>query len=127
MKRRIFIVWLLVVALSVPAKAEPIKWVDFSVPYESLKYAMDVDIATAEKEKHISWIEILAVSGCRTGGKCTLDAVKKAARDLEGDKAPEELLGNLYQYYPYYKEQISSIQKMEDIYRIAEGIRRDLK
>ncbi len=27
----------------------------------------------------------------------------------------------------YYKEQISSIQKMEDIYRIAEGIRRDLK
>ena len=27
----------------------------------------------------------------------------------------------------YYKEQISSIQKMEDIYRIAEGICRDLK
>ena len=109
MKRRIFIVWLLVVALSVPAKAEPIKWVDFSVPYESLKYAMDVDIAAAEKEKHISWIEILAVSGCRTGGKCTLEAVKKAARDLEGDKAPEELLGNLYQYYPYYKESFQAV------------------
>ena len=30
-------------------------------------------------------------------------------------------------YASYYKEQISSIQKMEDIYRIAEGIRRDLK
>ena len=27
----------------------------------------------------------------------------------------------------YYKEQISSIGKMEDIYRIAEGVRRDLK
>ena len=27
----------------------------------------------------------------------------------------------------YYKEQISSIQKMDDIYKIAEGIRRDLK
>ena len=27
----------------------------------------------------------------------------------------------------YYKEQISSIQSMEDIYRIADGIRRDLK
>ena len=27
----------------------------------------------------------------------------------------------------YYKEQISSISKMEDIYRIAEGIRKDLK
>ena len=30
-------------------------------------------------------------------------------------------------YANYYKEQISSIQKMEDIYSIAEGIRRDLK
>lgn len=30
-------------------------------------------------------------------------------------------------YSNYYKEQISSIQSMEDIYRIAEGIRRDLK
>ena len=30
-------------------------------------------------------------------------------------------------YASYYKEQISSIQKMEDIYRIAEGIRKDLQ
>ena len=30
-------------------------------------------------------------------------------------------------YSNYYKEQISSIKVMEDIYRIAEGIRRDLK
>ena len=30
-------------------------------------------------------------------------------------------------YANYYKEQISCIQKMEDIYRIAAGIRRDLK
>ena len=30
-------------------------------------------------------------------------------------------------YANYYKEKISSIQKMEDIYRIAEGIRRDLQ
>ena len=30
-------------------------------------------------------------------------------------------------YANYYKEQISHIQKMEDVYRIAEGIKRDLK
>jgi len=30
-------------------------------------------------------------------------------------------------YASYYKEQISSIQKMEDIYRIADGIRKDLQ
>lgn len=30
-------------------------------------------------------------------------------------------------YASYYKEQISSVQKMDDIYRIAEGIRKDLQ
>ena len=109
MRRRIFIVCLLIAAISVQASAEPIKWVDFGVPYESLKYAMDVDISTAEKEKHISWIEILAVAGCRSGGKCPLNAVKEAAKDLEGDRDIEEILGNLYQYYPYYKESFSAV------------------
>ena len=52
-----------------PVRAEPIRWVDFTVPYESLKYAMHVDIETAQQEKHISWIDILAIAACRTGGK----------------------------------------------------------
>jgi len=30
-------------------------------------------------------------------------------------------------YANYYKEQISGIRSMEDVYRIAEGIRKDLK
>ena len=30
-------------------------------------------------------------------------------------------------YANYYKEQISHIQTMDDVYRIAEGIRRDLR
>ena len=109
MKRRIIFILLLAVSLCIPVNAETIKWVDFGVPYESLKYAMDVDISTAEKEKHISWIEILAIAGCRTGGKCPLEAVKKAAKDLEGERHPEELLGSLYRYYPYYKESFSAV------------------
>ena len=52
-----------------PVSAEPIKWVDFDVPYESLKYAMDVDIQTFDQEKHLNWIDILALAACRTGGK----------------------------------------------------------
>ena len=78
MKRRIFLCILLIVSLAMPAQAEPIKWVDFGVPYESLKYAMEQDIATFEQEKHIGWIEALALSACRTGGKCGLASVKKA-------------------------------------------------
>ena len=92
----------------VPVHAEPIRWVDFNVPYESLKYAMDADIATFEKEKHISWIDALALAACRTGGKCGLAAVKKAVADLSADKSPEDLLGDLSKYYTYYREAYSA-------------------
>ena len=109
MKRQFFLVLILLFVVCIPVYAEPIKWVDFSVPYESLRYAMEVDISSAEKEKHISWIDILAVSGCRTGGKCPLDSVKKAVKDLEGDQDMERLLGNLYQHYPYYRESFSAV------------------
>lgn len=102
MKRRIFIIVLLCFMLAVPVRAEPIRWVDFKVPYESLKYAMDVDIATSEQEKHISWIDTLSLAACRTGGKCGLSSVKKAVQQLKGDQSPEELLGELYKYYTYY-------------------------
>ena len=109
MKRRIAILLLLMVSLCMQVSAEPIKWVDFAVPFESLKYAMDVDISTAEKEKHISWIDILAVAGCRTGGKCPLSSVKLAVKDLEGDQNIEQILGDLYQYYSYYHESFSAV------------------
>lgn len=95
--------------LAVPVSAKPISWVDFQVPYESLKYAMDVDIKTFEEEKHLDWVEILAVAGCRTGGKCDLASVKRAAKELKSDKSPEELLGNLYQYYDYYREAYDAV------------------
>lgn len=90
-------------------RAEPIKWVDFSVPYESLKYAMYTDIETSEQEKHISWIDILALAACRTGGKCPLSSVKKAVKDLSGDSPPEELLGGLFKYYDYYHKAYSAV------------------
>lgn len=105
--KRFFAFLLILPLLAVPARAETIKWVDFGVPYESLKYALDVDISTIEQERHISWIDILALSGCRTGGKCDLKSVKRAAEELKGDKSPEDLLGSLYQYYGYYHESFS--------------------
>ena len=50
---RRWICLLIVLFLVTPVKAEVLKWVDFNIPYESLKYAMDIDIATFDKEKHI--------------------------------------------------------------------------
>ena len=102
MRRRFIFMLAVIMILCVPAQAETIRWVDFGVPYESLKYAMDTDIATFDQEKHISWIDSLALAACRTGGKCGLASVKKAVADLKGDRSPEELLGNLYKYYSYY-------------------------
>ena len=108
MKRRFLICVLLIWALSVSVFAETIRWVDFSVPYGSLKYAMEQDIATAEQEKHISWIEILALAACRTGGKCPLSSVKKAANQLKGAHNSRELAGELGKYYDYYFESFSA-------------------
>ena len=109
MKRRIFLCIVMILALAMPVRAEePIKWVDFNVPYESLKYAMNVDIETFDQEKHISWIDILALAACRTGGRCGLSSVQKAAKELKGDQTPEELLGDLNKYYSYYHEAYSA-------------------
>ena len=104
LKRRIFLCVLVIALMVMPVSAETIRWVDFGVPYESLKYALDQDIATSQQEKHISWIDTLALAACRTGGKCGLSSVKKAVKDLAGEKSPKELAGDLGKYYDYYHE-----------------------
>ena len=108
MKGRIMICFVLIFSLMIPAEAAPIRWVDFGVPYESLQYAMERDIATFEQERHISWIDILALAACRTGGKCGIASVKKAAADLQTDRSPQELLGETFKYYDYYHEAYSA-------------------
>ena len=109
MKRFLFVLAILMPVLAVPCGAEPIRWVDFQVPYESLNYAMEQDIATFEEEKHISWIDILALAACRTGGKCGLASVKKAVSDLKEEKTPEDLPSGLHKYYRYYHEAYSAV------------------
>ena len=102
MKRRIVFLLMLFALGAVPVRAEPIRWVDFDVGYEAMKYALDQDIATFDQEKHISWIDTLALAACRTGGKCGLASVKKAVLDLKGDRSPQELLGEQNKNYDYY-------------------------
>lgn len=104
MKRRISIILLILLFMVVPVQGATIRWVDFQVPYESLKYAMDTDIATYEKELHLDWITVLSLAACRTGGKCGLSSVKKAVADLSTGKSPQELLGESNKYYDYYHQ-----------------------
>ena len=107
--KRFFFMCLLIASMVIPVKAESIKWVDFQIPYESLKYAMETDIRTYDQEKHIRWVDVLALAGCRTGGRCGLSTVKRAVKDLHGNDSPEKLLGNLYQYYEYYHSAYSAV------------------
>ena len=109
MRRRFLLCIMLIAAMVFPVRGEPLRWVDFQIPYESLKYSMDQDIETFEQEKHLNWIDILTLAGCRTGGRCGLASVKRAAADLKGDKSPEELLGNLYKYYDYYHQAYTAV------------------
>ena len=125
--KRWIILLLIVGVLAVPVHGDTIRWVDFGVPYESLKYAMDVDIKTFDQEKHISWIDILALAGCRTGGKCGLASVKKAVKDLQGDKSLEELLKEhkniklLYTISTFQNPSgiTMSVEKRKAVYEIA--------
>lgn len=107
--KRLLLIILVLSMLIMPVGAETIRWVDFGVPYESLKHAMNVDIETAQQEMHISWIDILSVAACRTGGKCGLASVKKAAQQLKTGQSPQELLGDVGKYYSYYHDAYSAV------------------
>lgn len=109
MARRFLLLLVIVLMIVIPVKADTIRWVNFDVPYESLSYAMKQDVETYEKGCHISWIDILSVAACRTGGKCGLSSVKKAANELKDGKDPQELLMDLYQYYDYYYKSYSAV------------------
>ena len=107
MKR--FVAFALILSMvAFPVEADTIQWVDFDVSCEAMQAALDADMATLDQEKHISWIDILALAACRTGGRVTVNAAKKAAQDLKGERSPEELLGDLYKYYSYYHEAYSA-------------------
>lgn len=109
MKRRVFLLVLILTVLVQPVQASSIQWVDFRVPYTSLQYAMETDILSYETEMHVDWVDALSVAACRTGGKCGLSSVKKAVDDLKSGKSPQELLGSLWKFYGYYQQAYEAV------------------
>ena len=100
--KRLFCIFLLM-AMALPVRGDMIKWVDFQVPYESLSYALEQDIATFEQENHIPWIDALALAACRTGGKCGVASVRQAVVDLRNGKDPGTV-----KHYDYYHRAFSA-------------------
>ena len=106
MKRR-FLTWILILALLVvPVHGAEayIKWVDFNVSYEAMDKALSLDIRSQEQDMPVSWIDLLALAACRTGGKVTAKSVEQAYQNLQSGKSPQELLGELFKYYAYYHD-----------------------
>ncbi|MCM1056943.1 MAG: M23 family metallopeptidase [Firmicutes bacterium] len=84
-----------------------IKWVDFTVSYDALCSAYEWDVKTHGTEHEICWVDILAYTAAKTGGKFDSSALKtldKAAKKLsEGETTLEELTADM-KYYEYYRE-----------------------
>lgn len=83
---------------------EPIKWVEFDVPYEAMKKAMDIDIESFNENVHVSWIDALAYLGALYGGDFSryspddMDSFVSRIRDGESVGAVTKKL-KLFDYY----------------------------
>ena len=112
MKRRILFCIVTVMLLLLPAQAaeDYIKWVEFDVSCAAMERALQLEQQYREQDRVVNWIDILALAATRYGsGKFPVSSVDKAARELAGDKSPEELLGNQYKYYQYYREAYGAV------------------
>lgn len=111
MGKKFFALLLAAVLLSGSVRAaDYITWVDFDVPYEAMRRALDLDIASQGKEKAISWIDILALAATRKGsGAVSVSEVERAAGELDTDRTMQQLLGELYSYFSYYQQAYSAV------------------
>ena len=90
----IVMIWIGLLMSHAAAAENYIHWVDFDVPVEALETAIRLDIESQGKEKSLDWVDILALGAARNGsGKLSTTQVQKAAKELEGDQSPEQLLG----------------------------------
>jgi len=81
-----------------------IKWVEFAVPQEILRYAASKDVDTVNTERHIHWIELLSVTAARCGGNFrgvkTKDLAALCERYQKGeDFSSMTANAKLYAYY----------------------------
>lgn len=89
-----------------------IKWIDFTVSYDALCCAYEWDVKTYGTNHELDWIELLAYTAAKTGGKfdsSALDIMGKTAEVLAcGQKNMADLTSGL-KYYTYYKEAYTAV------------------
>lgn len=92
-------------------KKDFIKWVDFNLSCAAMKKAIELDIASHDKEIKLNYIELLAYLAAKNGNNfknyknSQLDAV---AEKLNSGVSMAELTQNL-KYYDYYHEAFTAV------------------
>lgn len=88
-------------------EGDAIKWVDFNVSYEALCRAYEWDVETHGTEYAIDWVELLAYTAAKTGGKfdrTALQILEETAEKLATGECRMEAIAEDLKYFPYYKE-----------------------
>lgn len=90
---------------------KPIKWVEFNIPYDVMKTAMDIDIDSYRKKVHVSWVDILAYLGAKYGGD--FNRYDKSDMDEFVAKAkkgkPIAALTKDMKYFDYYSKAYGAV------------------
>lgn len=99
-------------AVEVAAEGKYIKWVEFHATCEAMAAAYEMDTASYPQERRINWIELLAYSAARHGGKFEQGCVQEIRETAElvssGERTMAELTEDL-EYYPYYLEAYQAV------------------
>ena len=93
------------------ASGEPIKWVEFDVPYEALKRAMDTDIDTYDEAIHINWVDILAYLGAKYGGNFSSYSYKDMdsfVNEVKKGRSVSDITADM-EYFGYYSEAYGAV------------------
>lgn len=89
-----------------------IKWVDFSVNYDALCAAVDLDIATHGTERHLKTVDVLAYLGAKYGGdfsRFKKSDITKLQKLVGEEKKTVDELGKDMKNYAYFKEAYGAV------------------
>lgn len=101
-----------VIEVAAGTRGDCIKWVDFTVTYEALCTAYDLDVEQYAAGHPVRWTELLAYAAAKTGGKFdqkSLSVMRKLSEELSEDSATLDELTKELPYYPYYLEAYEAV------------------
>lgn len=90
---------------------KPIKWVEFNVPYDVLKRAMDIDMDTYAEGIHVSWVDILAYLGAKYGGsfdRYENDDMDKFVNSVKKGRSVASITRDM-KYFNYYSKAYGAV------------------